>query len=685
MNKKPKILIVGNGGREASIVKNISSKFNIYALVTNENPTIKQFSEQLYVVDNFILDNCKNIISNIVKENNIQYGIVQQDDLLEKGYIDYMKSINLKTFGATRKESQIEWDKSFSNNLVEENYKPLSNEVTTQKEIENFINKINGYENLVVKPLRLTGGKGVKVGSAHFSSYEDALNYSLENIKNDGSVLLQERIYDGYEFTIMGFTNGKEIIFSPPTYDYPYRDFGDNGPGTGGMGCVTTGELLPFLTKEDMEKCHYIMKDTLFKLNEKGIIFNGCLNGGFFKTKDNRILFMEYNARLGDPECLNIMEIFEEFPNLMKDICDGNSIINYKVPNKYSYVHYATKKSYCEENNTPSVIFSLEDTNNVIFANCKAVNNSYETVGESRVFALSFKDISIQKSREKSLKVLNKSNLYFRNDIGRIPFFNIKDLSFTFKNVSAGDKYLAKQLAKYGYNVSFEENIVLFEEDSILLDALVSDNKESISVESKQFSLKDKVDFTKLFGCNSGIVGDIDDSLVFKEDKFIIRKDLLIIDNKAIPGDFYNDVLGGPVINYFGYFDGEKFNQIGDPSLLVDIDETDQNNVFINTSGLFSNKMKDFTLKEEILEKCNHYLIKKQYEKCFISIQVINETPIELDIGIGSPEIFTSLEYEQATIDPLFLDYKNKEFGGFVYDDNGLIKTVNNRTVFYLV
>ena len=160
---------------------------------------------------------------------------------------------------------------------------------------------------IAVKPQGLTGGKGVKVMPEHLSTYQDCVDYAssllLKKKNHNEKVLLVEKL-QGIEFTIMGITDGENLVVSPASYDYPFRYEDDKGAGTGGMGCFTNSEKkLPFTSDKDLDDCKSIMKKIIDEMKSRSLFFNGILNGGFFKTK-NGIKFMEFNGRFGDPETL---------------------------------------------------------------------------------------------------------------------------------------------------------------------------------------------------------------------------------------------------------------------------------------------------------------------------------------------------------------------------------------------
>ena len=394
-----KAILLGAGGREAIIAKELIKDFELYAYMSHANPTIIKTVKQSG--GNYIIDKTydENRIRDFINNNEIEFCICNNDDLLEKGIIDIAKDCRLYTFGPTKEGSRIEWDKAFATELI----KKVAPETLVQTKIINssdeLIDTINNYEDpsFVVKPNGLTGGKGVKVGGVHFSSKKEGLDYANQCLEKDGCVIVQDKMI-GHEFTIMGFTNGTDLVLAPCTYDHPYRFDGDKGPGTGGMGCTSYSDgLLPFLDKTDIEKCRDVMLKSIKEINKDGIIFNGVLNAGFFKT-DKEILFMEFNSRLGDPEALNVLSVMDTpFSKVAFDIAMGKTLntSNCNFKPIASYVVYVVSKNYAINPTAQPIEFSIDENllnNGIADLYCSSMqpttDGKYSSVGNSRLFAL---------------------------------------------------------------------------------------------------------------------------------------------------------------------------------------------------------------------------------------------------------------------------------------------------------
>lgn len=429
-----KCLLLGNGAREAIMAESLCKKFQLYSIMPYENPSIVDsinFSEGKYLIGSSF---DKELVGRFIRQENIEACVVNNDNLLEAGMIDLAKEFGLKTFGPTREGAMVEWSKEYSLDIIKE----IAPEMMVKSIIVNNVNEIKcAYDlfeqcNFVVKPDGLTAGKGVKVGGEHFKSKDEGFTYAKECLEKGGKVILQEKI-SGYEFTIMGFTDGKELVIAPATFDYPYRFDGDNGPGTGGMGCFTCSNgLLPFLTQKDIEECENLMKKALQRINQRGIIFNGILNGGFFKTKTG-IKFMEFNARLGDPEALNVLSILNTpFEDIVEAVLLNRPLgkESCRFKKECSYVVYIVTRNYAICETSSPITFDLdlkeiEREARIYFGSTKKTGvNTYTSVGNSRLFALVDTGSSLEEVKSRIDKLVEKfiinPELNFRKDIGKV-------------------------------------------------------------------------------------------------------------------------------------------------------------------------------------------------------------------------------------------------------------------------
>jgi phosphoribosylamine--glycine ligase len=429
-----KCLLLGNGAREAVLAEKISEGFELCSIMPYENPTISEYVKKSN--GKFIIGNPfdKKLVEEFIKQEKIENCLISSDNLLKDGLIDLAKNLGLKTFGPTSKASKIEWSKTYALDIVKEiapemiikNFK-----VTDKDELKKVIEENYKDDSFVVKPEGLTGGKGVKVGGIHFNGKDEGYEYALSCLEESGIVIIQDKVA-GREFTVTGLTDGKNLVITPTTFDYPYRFDEDKGPGTGGMGCLAfeTG-LLPFLTEEDIEKCADLMKKTINYVNKDSIEFTGPIYGGFFKC-ENGIKFIEFNARFGDPEAMNILNTLETpFKDVFNHIQSQDlTPENCKFAKKAICTVYMVSPNYAISASKEPCKYTLntksikEKNAKVYFASSKRIEgNNYESVGNSRLVAILSEGRDIEEAKHKVYNAIEGNVddvLNYRKDIGTI-------------------------------------------------------------------------------------------------------------------------------------------------------------------------------------------------------------------------------------------------------------------------
>ena len=208
------------------------------------------------------------------------------------------------------------------------------------EDISKFLDEFD--KDAVVKPVGLTGGKGVKIVGEHLKDNQEAKAYAKEVMDNAmggfAQVIIEERLI-GEEFTIQAFCDGKHLAPMPAAQDHPQAFEGDKGDITGGMGSYSDkGGLLPFLSQENYDTAVEIMRKTVDSIAKETKPYKGILYGQFMLCSDGPRL-IEYNARFGDPEAMNVLPLLK---TKMVDIC--NSIVNEDLEN----VEFIDKASVCK-------------------------------------------------------------------------------------------------------------------------------------------------------------------------------------------------------------------------------------------------------------------------------------------------------------------------------------------------
>ena len=342
-----KVLTVGGGGREHAAVEALyRSGAEIYAVMKNANPGIISKSKEHLLCDE------KDVarVCEFAKEKGVELAYVGPEAPLEVGIVDALEAQGVKCAAPTKAAARIETSKTFMRELVDK-YGIEGNlgfaSFDTAKDAEEYLKGID--HEIVVKPVGLTGGKGVKVQGEHLNSFEETMEYINEifdqNIGGAG-VILEERAV-GEEFTQMVFVDGRNIVPLPLVQDHKRAYEGDVGPNTGGMGSYTDGDhLLPFITQTEREEAITILQSIVDAMAEEGCPYHGTMYGQFMLTV-NGPRIIEINARFGDPEAMNVLPILESgFTDICWKMATGTLGKDAEFARKATVCKYVVPRGY---------------------------------------------------------------------------------------------------------------------------------------------------------------------------------------------------------------------------------------------------------------------------------------------------------------------------------------------------
>ena len=296
-----KILLIGNGAREHALAWKLKQnpETKLYNIATANNPGLKELCEEIKIGDT---ENVEDIVSyaDKIKPDMVWIG---PEAPLAAGVVD---ALDYPCVGPTQELAQLESSKTFLRDLLVKNKilaYPEFKAFTSDDGLEEFC---DGLDKFVIKPDGLTGGKGVRVQDDHFETLEEGVEYAKECIENDGKVLIEEKLI-GQEFSLMSFADGKNLAHMMAVQDNKRAFVDDEGPNTGGMGSYSDADhSMPFLVKSEIKQAQKINKQVLKALGD----YRGILYGNFIATKDG-LKIIEYNARFGDPEAMNVMYILK--------------------------------------------------------------------------------------------------------------------------------------------------------------------------------------------------------------------------------------------------------------------------------------------------------------------------------------------------------------------------------------
>ena len=367
-----KVLVVGSGAREVAIARCISQssiKNSLFCVSKDINPQIFDLCKEDFVTD---LANISDIVS-YSRKNKVDFAIIGPENPLANGIVTELENVGIGCVGPKKEVALIETSKTFARKIIDlccPEKNPQRKEFSSIEGVESFIKQLGGE--YVIKFDGLMGGKGVRVSGEHLKNIDEGVAYANEIINIGGSFLIEEKLV-GEEFSLMSFVDGKVCKHMPVVQDHKRAYEGDTGPNTGGMGTYSFGNhSLPFLSEKDIneaQKTNELVAKQLFE--ETGTPYVGILYGGFMLTRDG-VKVIEYNARFGDPEAMNVLSILEsDFLSVCISMIDGNlksqdvsferlaTVCKYVVPVGYPNKPEKNFEVFCDQNDRSLFLASV--------------------------------------------------------------------------------------------------------------------------------------------------------------------------------------------------------------------------------------------------------------------------------------------------------------------------------------
>ncbi len=414
-----KIAILGNGGREHAMAYEISKSpklKKLYCIPGNAGTS--------FIAENINLDiNDFNEIGKFVEKFNIDLVIVGPEKPLVDGIVDFLVKKNIKVFGPNKKVSQLEGSKIFTKKICEKYNIPTAKFgiFNSQSKAINFLE--SAKMPIVVKADGLAAGKGVYI-CENLEGSKKAVEEIFNGKFGIAKQLLIEEFLEGEEMSYFVLSDSKTFKNFNTAQDHKRVGEGDVGKNTGGMGAYSPSNLI----NSELEKkiINQIVKPTFKAINEMGESYTGFLYVGLM-IKNNEPYLVEFNVRMGDPECQTILPLLNsDFLTLIQSCCDKNlDKQNIKWHNKKSLCIVLCSKGYPDDYKKDIEIQNLdkiiEYRNNFIFhAGTKISDNKILAIG-GRVlnFVCISKDFkSSRNSAKEKISDLNWKNGFYRKDIG---------------------------------------------------------------------------------------------------------------------------------------------------------------------------------------------------------------------------------------------------------------------------
>ena len=411
------VLVIGSGGREHAIGWKLGQSDNVNTVfhAPGNGGTLNNVP--------ISADNLAEL-AKFASENNC-FTVVGPEAPLAMGIVDMFNEMGLKIFGPTKKAAQLESSKIWAKQFLKRNNIPTAafevfNDAVKAKE---YVNQIE--YNVVIKADGLASGKGVIVCDSKAEA-EKSIDMMLVDKKfgdAGNNIIIEERI-DGIEASYIALSDGKIAIPMATSQDHKRIFDNDKGPNTGGMGAYSP---TPIIDKDLSQKIQEkIIDKTISSLRNEGITFKGFLYAGIM-LKDGEPYVLEYNVRMGDPECQPILmrmdsDLFEYLVGSVEGTLENTSLISWK--NKSAVCIVLASKGYPESYPKGEEIFGLGNTFDdayIFHAGTKELDKKIITNG-GRVLGVTALGDTLEAAIKRAYDVTEKiswENKYSRTDIGK--------------------------------------------------------------------------------------------------------------------------------------------------------------------------------------------------------------------------------------------------------------------------
>ncbi len=411
------VLVIGSGGREHAIGWKLGQSDNVNTVfhAPGNGGTLNNVP---IPVDNLAE------LAKFASENDC-FTVVGPEAPLAMGIVDMFNEMGLNVFGPTKKAAQLESSKIWAKQFLKRNNIPTAafevfDDAVKAKE---YVNQIE--HNVVIKADGLAAGKGVIVCDSKAEA-EKSIDMMLVDKKfgdAGNNIIIEERI-DGIEASYIALSDGKIAIPMATSQDHKRIFDNDKGPNTGGMGAYSP---TPIIDKDLSQKIQEkIIDKTISSLRNEGITFKGFLYAGIM-LKDGEPYVLEYNVRMGDPECQPILmrmdsDLFEYLAGSVEGTLENMPLISWK--NKSAVCIVLASKGYPESYPKGEEIFGLGnafDDACIFHAGTKELDKKIITNG-GRVLGVTALGDTLEAAIKHAYDVTEKiswENKYLRTDIGK--------------------------------------------------------------------------------------------------------------------------------------------------------------------------------------------------------------------------------------------------------------------------
>ena len=411
--------LIGSGGREHALCKKIhGSRLVNKIFCFPGNAGTSQIAENIEVD----ILNFKKILK-LIKYYKIKLVIVGPEEPLVKGLVNFLQKNKIKVFGPNRYASRLEGSKAFMKNICAQNNIPTAKFkiCKNRNQVKKFLN--NCSMPIVVKADGLAAGKGVTICTTKKQVAKTTSEIFNGKFKSSRKVVLEEFL-EGEEASYFIIVDKNNFKFFGTAQDHKRAYENDKGPNTGGMGAYSPAPIITkILEKKIISK---IIKPTLKALKDKKNTYSGFLYIGLM-IRNNEPYLIEYNVRMGDPECQVILpRLKTDIVKIFKSVTNNTlkkTRITWKKEKSMTIVlctkgYPGNYKNNLSINNIEKIKLSKKDF--IFHAGTKFINNQLRSNG-GRVLNITVIGNSFFKIRKKIILYIKKINWkygFFRKDIG---------------------------------------------------------------------------------------------------------------------------------------------------------------------------------------------------------------------------------------------------------------------------
>lgn len=411
------VLVVGSGGREHALSWKLQQSDQVTSVYTSpgNGGTVNNVPIEA--------ENIETLAEFALKHDC--FTVVGPEKPLAHGIVDKFQAKGLGIFGPTKKAAQLESSKVWAKEFMKRNGIPTATfEIFDDpKKAMDYVDSVS--YNVVVKAEGLAAGKGVIVCNSRDEAKAAIDSILVKRKFGDAGtrIIVEERI-DGVEASYIALCDGNVALPMASSQDHKRIYDDDKGPNTGGMGAYSPTPVITEAIEKKIQE--QIINKTLFGMNEEGIPFSGFLYAGVM-IKDNQPYVLEFNVRMGDPECQPIvMRMNFDLYEYLKSASTGKL-------NQMTAPRWRHDSSVCvvlASNGYPEVypkgeeitgLTNIPDNTMIFHAGTKRDNSRVLTSG-GRVLGITSLGRTISDAISNAYRVVdqvNWPNKYFRSDIGR--------------------------------------------------------------------------------------------------------------------------------------------------------------------------------------------------------------------------------------------------------------------------